>query len=181
MFLGGGAVTRWLICSIGLTVLNPLCGQSSKSPVDPKETKLDLRPESALDRLRRRNLFHPTRGVIDSADGAAQHAVAKLPQVLGTLVTPKYHSALLQWGEKTEALLVAEGEDVGGFHVMLITKNRVQLRDLATKEQSWVDLDPVTTSVSPGGGEIEALLSFSKERAVIPSVPKIQKKSGSNQ
>ncbi len=149
----------------------PPAGEPRPAPSDPKQAAPDLRPETALDRIRKRNLFHPTRGVL-SKPGDALAAGKPLPRLVGTLVTPKRHSALLRWSEKEDARVVAEGDEVEGYKVKKIAQNRVQLVDLKGGEARWVELEPEGTAADLPGGELGALFDLSKKISVPPQPAK---------
>lgn len=119
---------------------------------------LDLRPEGALDRIRKRNLFHPSRGILPKTGEGVVAGMKNLPALVGTLVTPKRQSALLRWKEKEEAMVVEEGDAVEGFLVKRIAANRVQLIRQKDQESHWIELETSADSADGPRSELENLL-----------------------
>jgi len=153
-----------------LLVTSALAAGDSAVPsvAEPKPAPPDLRPENALDRIRKRNLFHPTRGVLPKAGEAGAALGKPLPLLMGTLMAAKRHSALLRWSEMTDAQVVMEGDEIEGYKVKKIAQNHVELLDLKGGETHSVELQSPSSHSGGTGNELVDLLNLNKKNPPPP-------------
>lgn len=143
-----------------------MTGQEAVQP--PKTSEIppskipDLQPENAIQRIKQRNLFNPTRGVIP--EGAAGSAIsqAKWPVLVGTTVAGKARFAMLRWAAGADAVSVEKGKSHEGFEVADIEADRVQVKYLATQETTWISLEQPGEGKTTGVSELQTLLGGMK-------------------
>lgn len=145
-------------------------GQEPTPPaeaVPQAEAPADLKPEHASVRIKRRNLFDPSRGTSRLAGGAAP--AADLPVLVGTLVMPKRRSALLKLANREEAISLLEGAEAEGIRLKRVQANRVQVLRLVDGSEHWLELDPKNAPENSPGEDLTGL--FKPRNPVKPSSP----------
>lgn len=135
----------------------------------PGEVVLDIKPENAIARLKSRNLFHPTRGVI--APGASAAVILEVPSLVATVITKKGQTALLRWPKAVEAELVDKGATEKGVVLLEVEADRAQIQIVASGEKRWLEFEQPE---NPAGGaartgsELERLLVPPKQTPLAP-------------
>ncbi len=118
-------------------------------------------PANPIDRIKQRNLFHPTRGLMKAGPGGATQARSPLPTLLGTFVTSTQKRAILQFPGVAESVVVEEGQEMQGLHVVRITKDRVQVVLDPKQGPVWLSLEEAHPD-SEGRGELEGLVGLTR-------------------
>lgn len=132
----------------------PLAAQVAPAPgAQPP----DLRPENAVARIKARNLFHPTRGILPQAtDPLAQ---VPPPVLKGTVLSRTARGAILAWGGDAEGQLLQEKGECKGFRLLKVEPGRAQLELLRSGEKLWVGLEQLSPADESQREDYEQLLS----------------------
>jgi hypothetical protein len=137
---------------------------------------LDLSPENAVDRIKSRNLFHPTRGVLLKKEDPGLVKEGKpsiFPILVGTLVTPKSRTALIRWPDVVEAEEVSEGQDLKTFKVIKIQADKVEV--VGDGGRVWLHLQ-TSGGVDTGDGVGRDVVKLLKLQSVPLPQPPVDRK-----
>lgn len=132
----------------------------------------DIKEENAISRLKTRNLFHPTRGVVLTNPTAA--APIEIPALVATVITKKTHAAMFRWPKATDAELVDQGVTQKGVVLLEVEADRAQIQIVASGEKRWLEFEQAQPSgggSSRTGSELEQLLTPSKRATPPPAQP----------
>ncbi len=152
-------------------VLGPLALQSQEVvPLSPP----DLKPENALTRIKQRNLFLIGRGAPSLGGNSAPARILPMPVLVGTVLSRTARAAILRPAGGTESLHLAVGEKCGGFLLVDIEVDRVEVEVLATGEKRWLGLEQSQEAKeSVQGSDFEQLLKKSVPSPKDPARPEV--------
>lgn len=147
-------------------------GQSPKDIAPPSPVMAPGAPDPAavlIDRITARNLFQPSRGLL--SNGQFPEGEGALPRLLGTMLRPKYKSALLSWPEGSEGETLEEGAESHGIRLVKIFGNHVDIMDVKTRQGHPVFLDGQDPGSGAPNSEYAGLLSAREKASAPAAVP----------
>lgn len=140
-----------------LMTQTPSAGEGKSLPSSGQVVRAEkLMEATPSQRIRNRNLFHPTRGILlAKADAAVIEST--WPTLIGTQLGKGHRGALLKWPGQEESVFVLEGEVRDGFRLEAVQRDQVKLLDMKNAKNRVLELDPERGEDKAPRSELEQL------------------------
>lgn len=156
-------LSSWV--ALGLLSMTP--PPTAVAPVPPGVVVPDLREESTFRRIKERNLYHPTRGVLPTGTSAAPVAHA-LPDLVGTIVSERHAQASFRWPGQEGVVILEVREKHEDLTLLEVKSDRVQIQ-IGSGERQWLELAKLEEPQKGASDDLSRLLLLGKEGGRTPS------------